>query len=117
MQIIICFDLDGVICSTKKNYYHLSKPIKKNIKKINSLFDKGFIIKIFTARFMGRSKENVAVARSRGFNMTQKQLTKWGVRYHKLIFGKPSYHLFIDDKCIFFKKKWIDEIDEEIFKI
>jgi len=23
MKTIICFDLDGVICSTKKNYYHL----------------------------------------------------------------------------------------------
>ena len=35
MKAIICFDLDGVICLTKKNYYHLSRPIKKNIKKIN----------------------------------------------------------------------------------
>jgi hypothetical protein len=117
MKSIICFDLDGVICLTKKNHYHLSKPIKKNIKKINILFNKGFVIKIFTARFMGRSKESVVLARSWGFNMTQRQLKKWGVRYHKLIFGKPSYDLFIDDKCIFFKKNWIDEIDKKIKKI
>jgi hypothetical protein len=117
MKKIICFDLDGVICTTKKNYYHLSRPIKKNIKKINILFNKGFIIKIFTARFMGRSKENVVVARSLGLSMTQRQLKKWGVRYHKLIFGKPSYHLFIDDRCIFFKKNWIDKIDKRINEI
>jgi hypothetical protein len=46
MKTIICFDLDGVICSTKKNYYYLSRPIKKNIKKINILFNKGFIIAV-----------------------------------------------------------------------
>ena len=26
-----CFDIDGVICKTKKNFYHKSTPIKKNI--------------------------------------------------------------------------------------
>jgi len=66
---------------------------------------------------MGRSKESVTLARSMGFNMTKKQLKKWGVRYHKLIFGKPSYDLLIDDKCIFFKKNWIDEIEKKIMEI
>ena len=41
-----------------------------------------------------------------GFQFTKKQLKKWGVKYHKLIMGKPSYDLIIDDKSIFFKKKW-----------
>jgi len=117
MKAIICLDLDGVICSTTRNHYHLSRPKKNNIKKINILFNKGFIIKIFTSRFMGRSKESVTLARSMGFNMTKKQLKKWGVRYHKLIFGKPSYDLLIDDKCIFFKKNWIDEIEKKIMEI
>jgi histidinol phosphatase-like enzyme len=35
---IYCFDLDGVICQTKKNYYESSKPINKAIKKINKLY-------------------------------------------------------------------------------
>jgi len=117
MKSIICFDLDGVICLTKKNHYHLSRPIKKNSKKINLLFNKGFIIKIFTARFMGRSNENVLVAKAKGLNMTKKQLKKWGVRYDKLIFGKPSYDLFIDDKSVFFKKNWTSEIDKKLRKI
>lgn len=117
MKKILCFDLDGIICLTKRNYYHLSKPIKKNIQKINSLFDKGFIIKIFTSRFMGRSNENAWVARQKGLKMTQKQLKKWGVSYHKLIFGKPSYHLFIDDKSLFFKKNWINKISKKIKEI
>ena len=43
----ICFDIDGVICKTKNSNYKNSKPIKKNINLINSLY-KGYCIKIFT---------------------------------------------------------------------
>ena len=50
---IICFDLDDVICKTKAKKYFLAKPYPKVIK-INNLYSKGYYIKIFTARFMGR---------------------------------------------------------------
>ena len=105
MKKIICFDCDGVICRTIGNDYSKSKPIKKNIKKINQLY-KSYYIKIFTARFMGRSKENVAMARRRGRNLTLKQLKKWGVKYNQLIMGKPSFDLYIDDKNLNFDKNW-----------
>ncbi len=49
---ILCFDLDNVICSTKGNRYHESKPRKKIINLINNLYKKGYTIKIFTARYM-----------------------------------------------------------------
>ena len=55
---ILCFDIDGVICKTKKSNYKNSIPIKKNINIINKLYDKNFYIKIFTARYMGRFKQN-----------------------------------------------------------
>ena len=64
---IICFDLDGVICETKKNHYEKSIPNKKIIKSINNLYEKDFYIKIFTARFMGRNKENRTKARKQGY--------------------------------------------------
>ena len=38
-NIVLCFDLDGVICKTIKNYYSKSLPIKKNVKFINLLFE------------------------------------------------------------------------------
>ncbi len=96
---ILCFDIDGIICKTKKNLYKKSKPIKKNIIKINNYYDQGHFIKIFTSRFMGRSKENVTIAKKKGHLLTKKQLKKWGIKYHKLIMGKPSYDVFIDDKA------------------
>lgn len=103
---IICFDLDGVICKTKGISYKNSKPIKKNINFINLLKKKGFVIKIFTARYMGRSKESAILAKKKGFKLTSGQLKKWGLNYDFLIMGKPTYDLFIDDRNLFFKKNW-----------
>jgi hypothetical protein len=51
-KIIFCFDLDNVICATKKNNYNSSKPNKKAINLINNLYVKGHYIKIFTSRYM-----------------------------------------------------------------
>ena len=105
-----CFDMDGVICNTKKNYYYSSKPIKKAILKINEIYSKGNIVIVFTARFMGRSNENMNLAKKRGYQLTYKQLKAWNVKFHKLIFGKPSFDYIIDDKSINFKKDWYEFI-------
>ena len=101
-----CFDIDGVICKTIGNNDKNSKPILIAINKINKLYEEGNYIIIFTARFMGRSKENKKIAKKKGLKITQTQLKKWGVLYHKLEFGKPSFDLVIDDKSLFFKKNW-----------
>ncbi len=117
-KLILCFDIDNVICKTKKNKnYFLSKPILKNINCINNLFNKGYYIKLFTARYMGRSKENIRLAKKKAKNLTITQLKRWNVLHHELIFGKPSYDLFIDDKSIFYKKNWSKKIENEIKKI
>jgi hypothetical protein len=107
MKKTICFDIDNVICKTdKKKNYRKSKPILKNIKIINFLYDKGHKIIIFTARYMGRCKGDIKLVIKKIKPLTIAQLKKWGVKYHKLYFGKPSYDLFIDDKALFFKKNW-----------
>tara|TARA_Y100001958_G_C21137555_1_gene477148 strand:+ start:170 stop:526 length:357 start_codon:yes stop_codon:yes gene_type:complete len=112
---ILCFDIDGVICSTKKNNYKLAIPILENIKFINYL-SKSFKIIIFTARYMGRNAENVIKAKKQGYKFTSNQLAKWGVKYHKLIFGKPSFDIYVDDKNLGFKKKWIRQLKLKIRK-
>ena len=103
---IFCFDIDNTICSTFGSNYINSKPIKNNILLINDLFNNGHFIKLFTSRFMGRSKENQKKAKKKGYSFTKKQLRKWGVKYNKLIFGKPSYDVFIDDKNLSYDKNW-----------
>jgi hypothetical protein len=111
---IICFDLDNVLCVTPKNLYKKSKPIKKAIKFVNLLFKSGYYIKIFTSRFMGRNNEKISAAKKQGYKFTKKQLLDWGLKYNKLIFGKPSYDLFIDDKNLSFSKNWIDILKKEL---
>ena len=104
---IICFDIDNVICSTDtERNYSKSKPIQKNINIINKLYSKKFNIILYTARYMGRCKGDISKVKKKIKPLTLKQLNKWGVKYHKIYFGKPSFDLFIDDKSLFFKKEW-----------
>lgn len=110
----ICFDIDGVICDTKNNNYKNSKPIVKNIKVINILYSKGYYIKLFTARFMGRTNDNKVLAKKKAKILTINQLKKWKVRYSSLHFGKISYDLFVDDKALFFRKNWTDFLKKKL---
>lgn len=98
-----CFDIDGVICNTKKSNYKSSKPNKKMINLVNELYKKNKI-HLHTARYMGRTNDNVVLAKKLAKKLTINQLNKWGVKYHKIFFSKPSYDFVIDDKSIYEKK-------------
>ena len=113
---IFCFDIDGVICETTKNLYSKSRPNKRTIKLINELYRENKII-IFTSRYMGRNNENVKKAKDQGYDKTYKQLKSWGLNFHKLKFGKPSFDFYVDDKNIFFKKNWHQNFKKKYLKI
>lgn len=90
---IIRVDIDETICTTPtpRNYFK-AVPIKKNIQKINKLYDEGHTIVYWTAR---GSKTQI-----NWYNLTKKQLDSWGAKYHELKVDKPYYDLFIDDRTI-----------------
>ena len=113
---IICFDIDNVICKTTNSNYKRSKPIKKAIKKINDLYRSGFKIILFTSRYMGRTNENKKKVYELGYQVTLKQLRNWKVNFHKLLMGKPSYDLIIDDLSLYYKKTWYRDIDKYLKK-
>ena len=117
MKKTICFDIDNTICKTIKSDYKNSTPIIKNIKCINNLYDQGHIIKIFTARYMGRTNDNVTEARKIAKKITLSQLKKWNVKFHKIYFGKPSSDFYIDDKNLNFKSNWASQLKSLIKKI
>ena len=103
-KFTFCFDLDNTICKTKGNDYLNSKPKKECIKLINRLYENGHIIKINTARYMGRNNDNFVKAKKQGYSKTLKQLKKWKCKYHDIITGmspnpKPHFDLVIDDKA------------------
>ena len=97
---IFAFDIDNTICKTEKSFYSRSIPKKNMIKLINKLKNNGHVIKIFTSRYMGRNNENSKLVNKKYYNSVKKYLENWGVKYDKLILGKPSYDYFVDDKSI-----------------
>jgi uncharacterized HAD superfamily protein len=99
-----CFDIDGTICSTDCEYID-AVPYKQVIDKINQLYDEDHYIQIFTSR----GTESGADWR----DFTEGQLFRWNVKYHKLIMGKPSYDLFVDDRTVN-AKVWNKENNLEI---
>lgn len=111
----ICFDIDNVICQTnsKKDYFN-SKPIKQNIKLINKIHSKGYRVILYTARYMGRCNGNLSKVKKKIKPFTLRQLKQWGVNYHKIYFGKPSFDLFIDDKSLFFTKTWQSSLKKKL---
>ena len=74
------------------------------------MYDEGHFIKIFTARYMGRNKNNIKLAKKQGYKKTFLQLKSWNLRFHELIFGKPTFDKFVDDKSFGFKKNWAEKI-------
>lgn len=111
--MIIYVDIDDTICYKRDKdswEYDECIPYGDRIDKINKLYDAGDTIVYWTARGTLSGKDWRSV--------TEKQLNCWGAKYHKLLFGKPTYDLFIDDKNInsevFFEveKTTINRIDQ-----
>jgi hypothetical protein len=89
---IYYFDIDNTLCSTINGDYKSAQPYYDRIKKVNELYNKG---------------NDIVITTSRGFItginwelLTKKQLSRWGVKYHNLLFNKPYFDYFIDDKAI-----------------
>lgn len=99
--MIYYIDIDDTICkSGSPSDYSTAVPIDKAIKKVNDLYDSGHEIVFWTARGSGTGIDWREV--------TESQLKEWGVKYHKLLLGKPVYDFFIDDKNIN-AKDWLNE--------
>ena len=93
-------DIDGTICTNTDGDYERAKPYYERIKLINKLYKAGNKIIMFTAR---GSTTNID-----WYEITQKQLKDWGLKYHDLKLKKPFGDFYIDDKAIddlkFFKE-------------
>jgi hypothetical protein len=86
----IFIDIDGTICQTEGTNYEEAIPIRKNVAKVNRLFERGNRIVMWTARG--------AVSGIDWREVTERQLSEWGVKHHELRLDKPAFDLFIDDK-------------------
>jgi len=93
------WDIDGTICTETGGNYHLCEPYLDTIKMLNKLYDKGDEVVLHTARGMKRFNNDVSMVYQNLYELTKKQLETWGVRYDKLIMGKP-YGTLVDTSAI-----------------
>ncbi len=102
MRLII--DLDGTICSEEKTFSRsMAKPLEKSIESINSLYEAGHTIIIYSARSWQE------------YEMTTDWLHNNDIKYHQLILGKPIGDFWIDDRAIAFEN-W-DKIINKLNKV
>jgi hypothetical protein len=93
----IAIDMDGVLCTEERTFEKpLAKVIPGAVEGVNSLFERGHTIIIWTARGWEQ------------FAITDHWLKLNGFKYHMLQMGKPIVDYFIDDRAITFKSWPID---------
>lgn len=91
-------DLDNTLCITISGDYNNSIPIQTRIDYVNNLKSEENIIVIWTAR---GSKTGIDYS-----ELTKTQLKTWGILYDELLFGKPDYDIYIDDKSFNVDSYW-----------
>ena len=119
----IAFDLDDVICWHHPDYdklgigkYGYCEPIDNGVQLVNDYYEKGYRIIIYTARGMAIYNGNVNMVYENLYDLTHSHLIEWGVKFHRLVMGKLSYDLLIDDKAISSYMVTREKLDEFLEK-
>lgn len=85
----IYIDIDGILTNETDGHDYIKRtPKKGNINIVNRLYKLGHVIILYTARW---DIDNL---------VTRRWLLKYGVKYSKIIYNKPSYDILIDDKAM-----------------
>ena len=92
-------DCDGVIAGNNGGDYANAPPLEHGIKQVNKLYDMGYEIILFTARYGERRHGDIHKMYESGFQEWTDWLNKHGVKYTHAYMGKPAGVLYIDDKA------------------
>ena len=93
-------DCDGVIADKAHGgEYAKAGPLLHGIAQVNKLYDMGYKITLYTARYGDREKGNIHKQYERGYREWTDWLAKHGVKYHHAFMGKPAGVMYIDDKA------------------
>lgn len=95
----IVFDFDDTISFAENRDWENAKANIPLIDKINSLYDKGWTILIYTARGSLSCKTREE-AEQNNSNQIEGWLNRHGVKYHELSFKKPLAMYYVDDRAI-----------------
>ena len=93
-------DCDGVIAGKDHGgIYANAGPLQHGIDQVNKLYDMGYEITLFTARYGDREKGNIHKQYARGYREWIDWLDEHEVKFHHAYMGKPAAVLYIDDKA------------------
>ena len=96
----IIVDCDGVIAGKDHGGdYAKASPLKHGIEQVNKLYDMGYEVVLYTARYGDREGGNIHMQYGRGYREWTDWLLANGVKYHHAFMGKPAGVLYIDDKA------------------
>lgn len=96
----IVFDIDDTISRSRNGDYANAIPDLEVIEKINTLYDEGIEIYLYTSRGMLSCNENLDLIKEKNQDILIDWLSRYKVKYHQLIFGKPLADLYVDDKAM-----------------
>jgi phosphosulfolactate synthase (CoM biosynthesis protein A) len=97
---VFVIDTDGTLRSLTDGKYQNAVANQARIHEVNQLYDAGNTIILFTARGMGRNNNNANEAVREFEQLTLNQIQSWGLKYHRIFFGKPAGDFYIDDKAV-----------------
>lgn len=93
-------DCDGVIADKGNGgQYAKAAPLQHGIEQVNKLFDMGYEVVLYTARYGDRENGNIHRQYERGYKEWTDWLAKYGVKYTYAWMGKPAGAIYIDDKA------------------
>lgn len=92
-------DIDDTILTTYNRDFENSTPHLDVINKINTLYDNGWTIILYTARG-AKSCKTLAAREHKYRAITETWLKKYNVKYTKLLFGKENADFYVDDKAM-----------------
>ena len=93
-------DCDGVIAGKENGGdYSKAPPLEHGIDQVNKLYDMGYEIILFTARYGERRHGDIHKMYEAGYKEWTDWLEKYGVKYTHAFMGKPAGVLYIDDKA------------------
>ena len=96
----IIVDCDGVIAGKDHGGdYAKAPPLTYGIEQVNKLYDLGYEIVLYTARYGDRESGNIHMQYNRGYREWTDWLEKHGVKYTHAFMGKPAGVMYIDDKA------------------
>ena len=94
----------------------LTKIINKFPKKIEIVIAVGYQKeKVIDFLRISHSDRKIKIVKVDN-GLTKKQLKRWDVKYHRLLFGKPVFDVYIDDKNFEFKKNWHKAFNRKLLK-